>query len=260
MMSFPDISPVAFHIFGWPVRWYGLAYLVGILSAWRYCLYIRFDFPPLKRQDLDDLIPWIVGGVIAGGRLGYVLLYHPAYYLSHPLATLEIWRGGMAFHGGLLGVVVSASLYCWRRHIPWRALADCLACSAPLALALGRLANFVNQEMCGRPTDVSWSVVFPAVDGLSRHPSQIYEALTEGVLLFVFLWIARAYWRMAKKPGFLTGLFILGYGVFRGGCEFFRTPEGLWEGMGLSLTSGQLFSLPLVVIGSLLLMDARRRS
>lgn len=249
-MTFP--CPIAFWIGPWPVRWYGISYGVGVALAW---LYVRWcvkkgKFPTLSLKIVDGSVNWIMLGIIAGGRLGHVLLYRPSYYLHHPLDVLKVWEGGMAFHGGLLGVLVAGALYCRAHKVPLITLADAWSCGTPIGLFFGRLANFVNQELYGRVTDVPWAVIFPEVDAHFRHPSQLYEALLEGVILFSIL--AFLTWRtpLVRRPGFLTGVFLIGYADSRWISELFREPLEL-AGMG-HLTLGQLYSLPMLAVGIVL--------
>lgn len=257
-MTFPD--PVAFSVLGWPIRWYGLCYLIGIAGTWFYCVRILPYFPRLTQKNLEDLTSWSILGIILGGRLGYVFLYAPTYYWHNPSHILQIWRGGMAFHGGLLGVFLCSALYSWRKKLSLREIGDCLTCGAPLALFLGRIGNFINQEHCGRPTDLPWGIVFPGLDDTLRHPSQLYEAFAEGILLFLLLRVALTVFNAAKKPGTLFGLFLVGYGMARIVCEFFRTPDDMWLIGGWALTAGQLFSLPLILFGSLLWLRFPQKS
>ncbi len=289
-IPFPDLSPEIFTItlFGmeFALRWYALAYIVGIVVAWRISLHAlarpglwRDDTPPMTKAQVEDSLTWIIIGIVLGGRLGFVLFYQPAYYLQNPSQILMIWQGGMAFHGGFLGVVVAGWLYTWRQGIPRLAAGDTIALGVPVGLMLGRIANFINGELWGRPTDLPWGVIFPhplaqdcpGVEGLcARHPSQLYEAFLEGVVLLgVILWLA--YRRGALKvPGQITGVFIAGYGLARFVVEYFRqadaqfiTPEnplGLIIGSGqVGLTMGQLLSLPMVAAGLGLILYARAR-
>ena len=289
VLNFPDLSPELFSIslFGmeFALRWYALAYIAGILIAWRMALSALRrpalwpgEVPPLRKEQLEDLVTWIILGVILGGRLGFVLFYQPGYYLSHPLDILKVWQGGMAFHGGLLGVVVAAYLYARRHNIPALSLADLIAHTVPPGLLLGRLANFINAELWGRPSDAPWAVIFPGmaaqdcpgvVAGMcARHPSQLYEAALEGILLgALLLWLA--YRRGAfRKPGLITGVFLTGYGASRFIVEFFRQPDaqfvspgnplGLaWHVDGYGLTMGQLLSLPMIALGLWFALRAR---
>ncbi len=290
VLNFPDLSPELFSIslFGmeFALRWYALAYIVGILIAWRLAVMAlrrpalwRNETPPMKPEQLDDLLTWIIIGVILGGRLGFVLFYQPAYYLSHPADILKVWQGGMAFHGGLLGVIVASYLYGRRHNIPTLSLGDLVAYTVPPGLLLGRLANFINAELWGRPSELPWAVIFPgfaaqdcpgvAPGMCARHPSQLYEAALEGVLLgSVLLWLA--YRRGAfRKPGLIMGVFLTGYGVSRFVVEFVRQPDaqfispgnplGLaWHIGGYGLTMGQILSLPMIALGLWFALRARR--
>jgi phosphatidylglycerol:prolipoprotein diacylglycerol transferase len=290
VLNFPDLSPELFSIslFGmeFALRWYALAYIVGILIAWRLAVMAlrrpalwRNETPPMKPEQLDDLLTWIIIGVILGGRLGFVLFYQPAYYLSHPADILKVWQGGMAFHGGLLGVIVASYLYGRRYNIPTLSLGDLVAYTVPPGLLLGRLANFINAELWGRPSELPWAVIFPGfaaqdcpgvVAGMcARHPSQLYEAALEGGLLgAVLLWLV--YRRGAfRKPGLIMGVFLAGYGASRLLVEFVRQPDaqfispgnplGLaWHIGGYGLTMGQILSLPMIALGLWFALRARR--
>ncbi|WP_406649412.1 prolipoprotein diacylglyceryl transferase [Aliisedimentitalea scapharcae] len=288
VITFPDLSPELFSItaFGmeFALRWYALAYIVGIVIAWRLAVMATRrpglwpnDTAPMKPEQIEDLLTWIIIGVIVGGRLGFVLFYQPGYYLANPGQILQVWQGGMAFHGGLLGVVLASWFYAIRHDIPRLSLADLVAYTVPPGLLLGRLANFVNAELWGRPTDVPWAVVFPGVAAqdcpdvltlCARHPSQLYEALLEGVLLgAVLLWLV--YRREAlKRPGMVVGVFLAGYGAARFVVEFFRQPDahfvsegnplGLaWQLGGYGLTMGQVLSLPMIALGLFFVLRAR---
>ena len=291
MILFPDISPNIFSItvFGLELalRWYAMAYIAGILIGWRLAL-VSLQRPalwpdsgaPMTPPKWEDLITWIIIGVIIGGRLGYVLFYQPAYFAQNPGSILQVWQGGMAFHGGFLGVVTAVFIYCKRHSLPLASTADLLALSSPAGLLLGRSANFINAELWGRPTDLPWGVAFPGnaaqacgqLEGLcARHPSQLYEALLEGLVLgLVLLWLA--YRRGGLKlPGWITGLFFAGYGTSRFIVEFFRQPDvqfvtlenpvGLaWHIGGIGLTMGQVLSLPMIAVGVFLCLRARRRA
>jgi len=290
-LPFPEISPeiVSITIFGveLALRWYALAYIAGIVIGWGIvAAFLRRpalwpgDTPPMKARDVEDLLTWVILGVILGGRLGFVLFYQPAYYLANPGEILQVWQGGMAFHGGLLGVVLAVVLFSYRRGIAWLPVADALCMVAPVGLLLGRVANFINAELWGRPTDLPWGVVFPGraaqdcagVIGLcARHPSQLYEAALEGLILgAVLLWLG---WRRGalRMPGMLTGVFFAGYGFARFLVEFVRQPDaqfvspgnplGLaWHVGGYGLTMGQLLSLPMIAFGVAMILRARRRA
>ncbi len=258
-IPFPAFDPVAVEIGPLVVRWYALAYIVGLLLGWR--LARRLVTRPgwkITPEGVDDLLFYVTLGVILGGRLGYVLFYQPGYYAANPLEILYVWRGGMSFHGGLVGVLVAALHFARRTGTDPLEVADLLAAVAPLGLFFGRVANFINGELWGRPTDVPWAVIFPMAGPEPRHPSQIYEALLEGLLLFVVLQILAWRPRRAERRGLLTGIFLAGYGLARGFVEFFREPDAqlgyLWGG----LTMGQLLSIPLLLAGLYLLVRAFR--
>ncbi|MBC7163707.1 MAG: prolipoprotein diacylglyceryl transferase [Roseovarius sp.] len=289
-IPFPDISPEIFTIpvFGMELalRWYALAYIVGIVIGWRLVVAtVRRPalwpggVAPMTPADVEDLLTWVILGVILGGRLGYVLFYQPGYYLSNPTQILQVWQGGMAFHGGLLGVVLAVIVFSRARGINRVSVADVLCMVTPVGLLLGRIANFINAELWGRPTDLPWGVIFPGgaaqdcpdvVAGLcARHPSQLYEAALEGLVLgAVLLWLG---WRRGalRLPGTLTGLFFAGYGSARFLVEFVRQPDaqfvspgnplGLaWHVAGYGLTMGQVLSLPMIAFGLGLVLWSRR--
>lgn len=291
MIIFPDISPNIFSItilgIEFALRWYAMAYIAGILIGWRLAL-ISLQKPalwpdkgaPMTPPQWEDMITWIIIGVIIGGRLGYVLFYQPAYFAQNPGSIIQVWQGGMAFHGGFLGVVTSVFIYCKRHGLPLASTADLLALCSPAGLLLGRCANFINAELWGRPTDLPWGVAFPGIaaqdcgqlEGLcARHPSQLYEALLEGLILgLVLLWMAYRQGGL-KLPGWITGLFFVGYGLSRFIVEFFRQPDaqfvtlenpvGLaWHIGSIGLTMGQLLSLPMIAVGVFLCLKARRRA
>jgi phosphatidylglycerol---prolipoprotein diacylglyceryl transferase len=291
VLRFPDLSPELFSItlFGmeFALRWYALAYIAGIVIAWRLAvLALRRptlwadDTPPMDARQVEDLITWIILGVIIGGRLGFVLFYQPGYYLQHPSEILMVWQGGMAFHGGLLGVVLASWIYALRHRIPRLNLADLIAHTVPPGLLLGRLANFVNAELWGHQSDLPWAVVFPgsyaqdcpAVEGLcARHPSQLYEAMLEGVLLGIWL-LVLVYRRGAfKTPGLTLGWFLTGYGAARFVVEFFRQPDAQFVSSGNPLglvlqvdghgfTMGQVLSLPMIALGLFFVFRARKNA
>ncbi|WP_120632034.1 prolipoprotein diacylglyceryl transferase [Ruegeria sp. EL01] len=292
VLNFPDLSPELFSIslFGmeFALRWYALAYIAGILIAWRMAMMVLRrpalwpdKTPPMRSDQLEDLITWIILGVILGGRLGFVLFYQPAYYLSNPLDILKVWQGGMAFHGGLLGVVIASFLFSRRHKIPTLSLGDLVAFTVPPGLLLGRLANFVNAELWGRPSELPWAVIFPGtaaqecpgvvVGMCARHPSQLYEAALEGVLLGVLLLVLVYRGGAFRKPGLIMGVFLAGYGASRFIVEFFRQPDaqfvspgnplGLaWHVSGYGLTMGQLLSLPMIALGIWFALRARQKT
>lgn len=289
-LPFPNVSPELFSIslFGieFALRWYALAYIAGILIGWRIAVAAvkraalwPANTPPMRPEQVEELLTWVILGIILGGRLGFVLFYQPGYYLANPGQILAIWQGGMSFHGGLIGVIIAAFVYCLRAGAPLRPTADMMAMATPPGLLLGRVSNFINAELWGRPTDVPWGVQFPGQAAQScgqalgeicaRHPSQLYEALLEGLLLgAVLMWLA--FRRDAlKTPGRIAGLFISGYGAARFFVEFFRQPDaqfvsdgnplGLaWQIGGYGLTMGQFLSVPMILIGLYLWATARR--
>lgn len=261
-IPFPQIDPVAFQIGFIVIRWYALAYIVGLLLAWglarKMSLKAKSVITILK---LDDFLVWAIAGIILGGRLGYILFYNLKYYLEFPLQTLFLWQGGMSFHGGLIGVIIATFLFARKKHIPVLALGDILCCVAPIGLFLGRLANFVNAELYGRiTTSVPWAVIFPG-QTLPRHPSQIYEALCEGVILFCVLnslwWFSTKY---REKDGFFTGLFFLLYGLMRFGLEFFREPDAHLGFVLGRLSMGQILCIPMVIGGLYLIRNTSTKA
>lgn len=260
-LPFPDIDPVAFAIGPIQIRWYALAYLTGFLAGWRYCLSLaggRGAQPRPDKNDIDDFLPWAIAGVILGGRIGYILFYNFDAYLSAPVEILKLWHGGMSFHGGLIGVIAALVLFARRRGFAVLNLSDLLACVAPLGLFFGRLANFVNGELYGRAGDVPWAVVFPRGGPEPRHPSQIYEALLEGLVLFAVLFVLARRETIRARPGILSGVFLAGYALFRFGVEFFREPD---EQVGYILgvlTMGQILCLPMFALGAGLAFLAMR--
>src|SRR5947207_6275610 len=214
-IPYPYIDPVAIAVGPFAVRWYALAYIVGLVVGWRFCLFLA-DRPPqlVARRDVDDFLAWATLGIVLGGRLGYVLFYNLPYYAQHPVEALYLWHGGMAFHGGAIGVTLAILWYTRRRKIPVLAFADIISLAMPIGLFFGRIANFINGELYGRETDAPWAMVFPNGGPAPRHPSQLYEAACEGLLLFLLLLLAeRLGWR--RRPGVVTGLFLAGYAVAR---------------------------------------------
>ena len=289
LIPFPDISPdiFSFEIYGFTIalRWYALAYITGIVIAWRLTLAALRrpvlwpdDNPPMRPEQVEDLLTWVILGIILGGRLGYVLFYRPLYFLENPAEIPMVWQGGMSFHGGFLGVVVAAWIYTLRHDIPKLKATDAIAIGVPWGLMLGRIANFINAELWGRPTDLPWGVAFPGraaqdcpdIVGLcARHPSQLYEAALEGLILGIVLLIL--VWRRQglKAPGLVSGTFFAGYGAARFVVEFFRQPDaqfitpenplGLaFHVSGYGLTMGQILSLPMLLLGLFLILRARR--
>jgi len=251
MLIHPQFDPVAFSLGPIAVRWYGLMYLAGFaLFWWLGRLRAREAWRGMSRQDVEDLLFFGVLGVIIGGRLGYVLFYKPGYYLDHPLEALMIWKGGMASHGGILGVIVVLWLFARARGKSFLQVADFSVPLMPLGLAAGRLGNFINGELWGRPADPSawpWAMIFPqAGDGVPRHPSQLYQAALEGVLLFALLWL---YSKKPRPPGCVSAVFLFGYGVLRFIAEFGREPDAFLGLLAWDLSMGQWLSLPMILAG-----------
>ena len=270
-LAYPSIDPVLVRIGPVEIRWYALAYVGGLAFAWWFMRRLAGTRPAGSRagsrilddRAVDDLMFWATLGVIVGGRLGYVIFYKPGFYLENPERILALWQGGMAFHGGLVGVALAIVLFCRKRRIDMFSAGDLAACAVPLGLLLGRLANFVNGELWGRVSDVPWAMVFPGGGPLPRHPSQLYEAFLEGLLLFVVINLWRRRTGALDRPGELTGLFCAGYGIARFIVEFFRQPDAFLPDSGFLfgfVTMGQLLSLPLVALGVWLILRARKRA
>jgi phosphatidylglycerol:prolipoprotein diacylglycerol transferase len=258
-IPFPAIDPVAVAIGPFVIRWYALAYIAGLLIGWRYCLVLA-DRPPrlIERRDIDDFLVWATLGVVLGGRIGYVLFYQPGYYLQHPIEALYLWHGGMSFHGGALGVTLAILLFTRARGLVVLAFSDVIAEAIPIGLFFGRIANFINGELFGRETDVPWAMAFPNGGPVPRHPSQLYEAVCEGLLLFLLLLIAE-HRGARRRPGIVTGLFLVGYAVARMSGELFRQPDAQLGFLVLGTTMGQLLSIPVLIAGILLIWWARRQ-
>jgi len=258
-IPFPAIDPVAVAIGPFVVRWYALAYIVGLLLGWRYCLVLA-DRPPrlVERRDIDDFLVWATLGVVLGGRIGYVLFYQPGYYLQHPIEALYLWHGGMSFHGGALGVTLAILLFTRARRLPVLAFSDVIAEAIPIGLFFGRIANFINGELFGRETDIPWAMVFPNGGPVPRHPSQLYEAVCEGLLLFLVLLLAE-HRGARRRPGIVTGLFLIGYAVARMSGELFRQPDAQLGFLVFGTTMGQLLSIPVLIAGFILIWWARRQ-
>lgn len=259
-LTYPVIDPVLVEVGPFVVRWYALAYVAGILLAWRYMVWLAARNPACPRPAaVDEFVVWATLGVVLGGRLGYVLFYKPGYYIEHPLAALAVWQGGMSFHGGLLGVLAAAWLFSRRRGLDWVALCDLTVCGAPIGLFLGRLANFVNGELYGRVTDSPLGMVFPHAGTVPRHPSQLYEAALEGLVLFAaLLWLAtRA--RGLQARGRMSGAFLVGYGAARIVAELFRQPDAHLGFLAAGTTMGQWLSVPALLAGAWLLVRSRAR-
>ena len=259
---FPQFDPVLVQIGPFAIRWYALAYIASLLLGWRIMRRLVRRSPAVATaEQTDDFLTWATLGVVLGGRLGYVLFYQPSRFLADPAAILQVWQGGMSFHGGALGVIVALSLFCWRNHIPFLGFADRIAVVTPIGLGLGRIANFINGELWGRPAPdwLPWAMIFPRAGPIPRHPSQIYQALMEGLLLFIVLWLlARREWVRARF-GMLSGVFLVGYAIARSVGELFRQPDDFLGFLYAGATMGQLLCLPMLLAGIWLIARARPR-
>ena len=258
-IPFPAIDPVLVQLGPFAIRWYALAYIAAILLGWTLVKrLVRQPGWSLDDTAVDDLLLYVTLGIILGGRIGYVIFYQGPYYVRHPLEVAELWHGGMSFHGGLVGVITALLLFSWRRGVSFLDECDALSTVAPLGLLLGRLANFINGELWGRPTDVPWAMVFPRAGPLPRHPSQLYEAALEGVVLFLVMqWFAREP-RRPEDRGRLGGIFLIGYALARITCELFREPDVQLGFLVGGITMGQLLSLPMLLVGIVAVARARR--
>ena len=291
MILFPEISPEIFSVdiggFEFALRWYALSYIIGIFLGWRLAVLATRQadlWPrnqsPIEPVQAEDLMTWIVFGVILGGRLGYVIFYESSKYIGDPVSILKVWQGGMSFHGGFLGVLLTAYLFFKRNLVPYASGADLLALCTPIGLLLGRIANFINAELWGRATEMPWGVAFPGeaaqacgqLSGLcARHPSQLYEAVLEGLLLGMILIFVAFRKNGLKRPGLISGLFFAGYGIARYMVEFFRQPDAQFQSVtnpvgyafqfgDYGLTMGQSLSLPMIILGIALIITALRRA
>lgn len=260
-MLFPDIDPIALTLGPLVIRWYALAYVAGILLGYQYIAWLdkKQPQPFFTDRARDDLIVYAVAGIILGGRIGYVLFYNLHYYLSNPADIAAIWHGGMSFHGGLLGIFVAFYLHARRHGLAWLRLMDFLAVATPIGLFFGRCANFVNGELYGRATDAPWGMVFPGGGPLPRHPSQLYEAGLEGLLLFIVLYIVAVHTRALHYRGVLGGIFLAGYGLSRFIVEFFREPDAQLGTFAYGISMGQILCIPMVLVGLWVLCTAYKK-
>jgi phosphatidylglycerol---prolipoprotein diacylglyceryl transferase len=265
-LPFPTIDPVLIEVGPLAIRWYALSYIAGIFLGWWYAKRLVGNpaiwgpaGSPMKPSDIDDFVVWCAVGIILGGRVGYVLFYDFPRFAENPLEIFALWHGGMSFHGGFLGTTLAMVVFARVRKIPTWSLIDVIAPSVTFGLFLGRLANFINGELYGRVTDVSWAVVFPDGGPEPRHPSQLYEALLEGIVLFVLLRILTNRLHKLETPGFVSGAFAAGYGVSRTIVEFFREPDIQIGYLAGGLTMGMLLSIPMIVAGIFLMVWASRR-
>ncbi len=262
-LAFPNFDPIAIHLGPLGIRWYALAYITGLVGGWKYMRWL-VSKPPfaMTGEQVDDFLVWATLGVVLGGRTGYVLFYKPLFYLHNPEQILALWRGGMSFHGGALGVIVAIVLFTRRHKLSLLAVGDTVCTVVPIGLFFGRLANFVNGELFGRPAplDLPWAMIFPNGGPIPRHPSQLYEAGLEGIVLFTVMHLLWRNESLRLRSGFLSGAFLAGYGIARITGEFFRQPYiqlgYLWGGT----TMGQLLSIPLVLVGAIFMLRARRPS
>jgi phosphatidylglycerol:prolipoprotein diacylglycerol transferase len=259
-LTFPAIDPIAVQIGPLAIRWYALAYIAGILLGWQYAVHL-VKRPPyvMDRAAVDDFIVWVTVGIIVGGRLGYVLFYRPDYYIENPLEIVYLWRGGMSFHGGALGVIVAIIVFARQRRIPMFALGDIVCAVVPIGLFFGRIANFINGELFGRVSDVPWAMVFPHGGPEPRHPSQLYQAALEGLVLFAILAVLAHRTDLRQRPGFISGAFLCGYAIARSIGELFREPDAYLGFLVGPVTMGQLLSLPMLIAGIWLIATSGKR-
>lgn len=256
LLPFPYINPVPLHIWHFQVHWYGIAYAVSIIWACIYLKRLLRSYPStIEPYVVEALVIPLIIGIVVGGRLGYILFYASGYFLQHPWEVFMTWQGGMSFHGGLIGVIVAIIWYARRNHLSALALTDVIAMGTPIGLFLGRIANFINGEHYGRHTDVSWAMIFPHGGPLPRHPSQLYEAIGEGLIIWVLLylvWRFKPQYRM--RHGYIGGLFLLAYGYIRSAAELFRQPDGwVFDGTPFAMTLGQTLCIPMILAGLYLL-------
>ena len=257
MIVLPEIDPIMFQIGPVAFRWYGLMYSMAFIIGWPLVTRRAKKFyPQVSPEMMNDLLVWIILGVVLGGRFGYMIFYQSAYYMSNPMSAFRVWEGGMSFHGGLLGVLIAGYWFGKRRGITFLDLSDLITPIVPLGLFLGRIGNFINGELWGRVSDVPWAMVFPGAGSLARHPSQLYEAALEGILLFAILW-----WQSRKKhpPGYILGLFALFYAFFRFMVEFVREPDAHLGLLSMGLSMGQWLCLPMALIGYYMMRRAYRK-
>ncbi|WP_374657498.1 prolipoprotein diacylglyceryl transferase [Phenylobacterium sp.] len=264
-MQFPDFDPVLVQIGPLAIRWYALAYVAGILLGWRYVAGLVKNQAlwgprgaPATTAQIDDLILWITLGVILGGRLGHVFFYTPSIIVEDPAEIVKVWHGGMSFHGGTLGVLIAVFGFCWKNKLDVFRVGDAITACAPIGLFFGRVANFINGELWGRPTDAPWAIIFPQAGPEPRHPSQLYEAALEGVLLFLILRWATHGAGLLKRRGVVAGMFFLGYAVFRTIVENFREPDRYLQHFPFGLTMGMMLSAPMVIGGLYLIWRGLR--
>ena len=263
VLLFPQFDPTLVQIGPFAIRWYALAYIGSLLLGWRIMRRLVQRSPVVATaEQTDDFLTWATLGVVLGGRLGYVFFYQPSRFLAEPASIFAVWQGGMSFHGGALGVVVALVVFCHRQRIPLLGFADRIAVVVPIGLGLGRIANFINGELWGRPAPewLPWAMIFPQAGPEPRHPSQIYQALLEGLVLFTVLWLLARRETIRAKFGFLTGVFLAGYAIARSTGEMFRQPDAFLGFLFEGLTMGQLLSLPMLLAGIVLMVRAHPRT
>jgi phosphatidylglycerol---prolipoprotein diacylglyceryl transferase len=259
-IPFPNIDPVLFEIGVFAIRWYSLAYIAGLVLGWVYVKRLAAMTPAVcDGNAVDDFLTWATVGVVLGGRLGMVLFYQFDYYMANPAKIIAVWEGGMSFHGGFLGVVIAAIIFTRKRGINPLRFGDLLGCAAPIGLFFGRVANFINGELWGRAADVPWAMIFPTGGPFPRHPSQLYEAALEGLVLFAVLFAMSRSESVRRRPGLLMGTFIAGYGIARSIAEMFREPDTYIGFLAFGTTWGQWLSLPMIATGIYFIIRARRR-
>ncbi len=262
VLLFPDFNPTLVQIGPLSIRWYALAYICSLLLGWWIARRLVRRVPVVATpEQTDDFLTWAALGVVLGGRLGYVLFYQPGHFLAEPLSILALWQGGMSFHGGALGVIVALALFCRHEHISMLGFADRVAVVTPIGLGLGRIANFINGELWGRPAPawLPWATIFPRAGDIPRHPSQIYQAILEGALLFTLLWLLARREAVRARFGLLSGVFLAGYAVARSTGELFREPDAFRGFLFAGSTEGQLLSIPMLIAGVWLILRAMAR-
>jgi phosphatidylglycerol:prolipoprotein diacylglycerol transferase len=267
LINYPNIDPILIEVGPLAIRWYSLAYICGILIGFYYILSLikkttlwGNQSPPLSQENIDDFLLWATLGVVLGGRLGHVLFYDFNYYLHHPLEIFAVWQGGMAFHGGALGVLIAAILFTRQKGLSFFSLMDLVSTASCIGLFFGRIANFINGELWGRPTNVDWAMVFPTADAQPRHPSQLYEAALEGLLLFIILNILIFGFKKLRQPGFIAGTWLIGYAIARIFSEFYRVPDYVLSTfLGDWLSIGMALSIPMILIGLWSIFTSKQR-
>ncbi len=254
MIPYPDIDPIMFQIGPLAIRWYAMAYIIGLFGGWFYFSKLDKHEPLLSKEAYENILIYTLLGIILGGRIGYILFYNLPFYAHNPIQIFKVWQGGMSFHGGTLGVIVSLHIFSLRYKVPYLKLMDKVVCVVPIGLFLGRIANFINGELYGRMTDAPWGMIFPGSDLQPRHPSQLYEAVLEGLVLLLVLGFLFYRTKARNYPGFMSGIFLLGYAVSRIAIEPFRQPDPQLGTIFGPITMGQILSLPMILIGLYLII------